>query len=157
SSPQASRPGASTWTRTGALTIAARRSAPGLGAHRPNGMTSGPTAGDTPRAMVETAPLLVGFDGSEPSRHALDFALREAALRGAPLAVLVVAALRYESVNPYEPGTIDVGLIPPIPEDGPAEIQPILREARAVLAEAGADGTVEWSLGDPVTELLRAA
>jgi nucleotide-binding universal stress UspA family protein len=107
--------------------------------------------------MAGAAPLLVGFDGSDSSRHALDFALREAALREAPVVVLVVAAVRYESVSPYDPGTIDIGLIPPITAEGPVEIQPLLREARGVVEESGIDGSVEWSLGDPVTEILRVA
>jgi nucleotide-binding universal stress UspA family protein len=104
-----------------------------------------------------TGPLLVGYDGRDASHEALAHALREAPLRGTGVVVLVVAGLHYESYNPYEPGTIDIGPIAPIPPEGPAEIQPALAEAREALAASGVAGEVEWSLGDPVTEILEAA
>jgi nucleotide-binding universal stress UspA family protein len=102
-------------------------------------------------------PLLVGYDGRDASVKALQHAIKEAKLRGTTVVVLVVAGLRYENVNPYDPGTVDIGLIEPIPKDGPVEIQPVLHEARKALAEAGMEGSVEWSIGDPVSEILSAA
>ena len=102
-------------------------------------------------------PLLVGYDGRDPSRLALDRAFEEAKLRGTTVTVLVVGQLFYETVNPYDPGMIDVGMIQPVPEEGPLEIQPILKEARELVAQSGVEGTVEWSVGDPVTEILDAA
>jgi nucleotide-binding universal stress UspA family protein len=102
-------------------------------------------------------PLLVGYDGRDASQKALEHAVNEAKVRGTTIVVLVVAGLRYENVNPYDPGTIDVGLIEPVPKDGPLEIQPVLHEARTKLAESGVEGRVEWSIGDPVSEILDAA
>jgi nucleotide-binding universal stress UspA family protein len=106
---------------------------------------------------VEPAgPLVVGYDGTDESVRALDLALEESALRFTPVVVVVVAAERYDWVDPYEPGMAIVP-IAPIPEDGPLEVQPLLREARRRLDEAGADGDVEWGLGDPVSEIVRVA
>jgi nucleotide-binding universal stress UspA family protein len=102
-------------------------------------------------------PLVVGYDGLDPAKHALDFALKESKLRNAPVAVVVVAAEHFATVDPYEPGAINVELLAPPPPEGPVEIQPILAEARERLAAAGVEGTVEWALGDPVTEILRVA
>jgi nucleotide-binding universal stress UspA family protein len=102
-------------------------------------------------------PLLVGYDGRDASKHALERAFEEAKTRNASVVVLVVGTLFYETVNPYDPGMIDVGMIQPVPEEGPPEIQPVLKEARELVAASGVEGTVEWSVGDPVTEILDAA
>lgn len=102
-------------------------------------------------------PLLVGYDGRDASQKALEHAIDEAKARGTTIVVLVVGGLRYENVNPYDPGTIDVGLIEPVPKEGPLEIQPALNEARTTLEASGVEGSVEWSIGDPVSEILDAA
>jgi nucleotide-binding universal stress UspA family protein len=107
--------------------------------------------------LLEMGPLLVGYDGRDPSKHAIEHALKEAALRGVSVVVLVVAVPHYEAVNPYEPGTVDIGLIEPIPAEGPLEIQPTLADARELVAGSGVEATVEWRQGDPVTEILDAA
>jgi nucleotide-binding universal stress UspA family protein len=109
------------------------------------------------RSMRAMGPLLVGYDGRDPSKHALEHALKEAPLRGVSVVVLVVAGVQYEAVSPYEPGTADLGLMVPVPPEGPLEIQPTLEEARTIVADSGVEGTVEWSFGDPVTEILDAA
>jgi nucleotide-binding universal stress UspA family protein len=102
-------------------------------------------------------PLVVGYDGLDPSKHALGFALNEAALRELPVVIVVVAEERYATVDPYEPGAINVDLLAPPPPEGPVEIQPVLAEAREQLAQSGVEGTVEWTLGDPVVEILKSA
>jgi nucleotide-binding universal stress UspA family protein len=45
----------------------------------------------------------------------------------------------------------------PIPEEGPLEIQPTLEQARQIVADSGVEASVDWALGDPVTEILEAA
>jgi nucleotide-binding universal stress UspA family protein len=50
-----------------------------------------------------------------------------------------------------------MGYIPPIPEGGPAEAQPLLLAARTRLRDAGVRGEVDWRMGSPASELLRAA
>ena len=110
-----------------------------------------------PNPPAVKRPLVVGYDGRDESERALDEAFREAREREVDVIVLVVAGLPYEVVDPYELGSIDFTPMTPIPAEGPLEIQPILAEARRRLEEAGVAGTVDWSLGDPATELLRVA
>lgn len=102
-------------------------------------------------------PLVVGYDGRTESEVALDRAFEESALRNVGVVVLVVAGIPYGPMDPYQPATLDIGYIPPIPPEGPVEIQGILNEAKRRLKAAGIDGTVEWSLGDPASEILRVA
>jgi nucleotide-binding universal stress UspA family protein len=102
-------------------------------------------------------PIIVGYDGRAPSERALTRAIDEAAASHSRVLVIVVAALPVESVDPYQPGAVGMGHIPPIPEDGPAEAQPLLEKARRRLAEAGVDGNADWKMGNPASELLRAA
>jgi nucleotide-binding universal stress UspA family protein len=71
--------------------------------------------------------------------------------------VLVVGAVPVEVFDPLAPAMYDVGAITPIPPDGPVELQPLLHDARRRLDAADAEGSVEWSLGDPARELVRAA
>lgn len=101
-------------------------------------------------------PLVVGYDASPPSEKALERGFAEAKERGTSLVIVVVAGIQYGSIDPLDPMS-GVAAIPPIPEGGPVEIQPILELARQKLAGAGADGRVEWSLGDPATEIVRIA
>ncbi|MFL5927035.1 MAG: universal stress protein [Gaiellaceae bacterium] len=105
----------------------------------------------------ESRPLVVGYDGRDESEKALDEAFRAAAQRGADVLVLVVGSVPVEVFDPLAPAMYDVGAMTPIPPEGPIELQPLLAEARRRLEEAGAAGTVEWSLGDPARELLRTA
>src|SRR3954463_7858260 len=106
---------------------------------------------------ARTGPLVVGYDGRDESRRALEEGIREAKTRGLELVVVVVAGLPYQSVDPFNAGAVDVGFVAPVPAEGPFEIQPILEEAQAALARAGSAGTVEWAQGDPTTEILRVA
>jgi nucleotide-binding universal stress UspA family protein len=101
-------------------------------------------------------PLVVGYDGSPPSEKALARGFAEAKERGTGLVIVVVAGIQYGSIDPLDPMS-GVAMIPTIPEDGPVEIQPILDLARQKLADSGVDGKVEWSLGDPATEIVRVA
>ncbi len=101
-------------------------------------------------------PLVVGYDASPPSEKALDRGIAEAKERGTSLVIVVVAGIQYGSIDPLDPMS-GVAAIPPIPAEGPVEIQPILDLARQKLADAGVDGRVEWSLGDPPTEIVRVA
>ena len=102
-------------------------------------------------------PLVVGYDGREESERAFDEAVREAERRGTTLAVVVVAPIPVGPADPFDPAYMGVGVIQPIPDAGPVEIQPILEEARRRLESSPVEGTVEWSLGDPAIEILRVA
>jgi nucleotide-binding universal stress UspA family protein len=102
-------------------------------------------------------PLVVGYDGEEWSKRALAEGIEEAKRRGTSVIVVVVAGVPLQVVNSLEPGVMDIGYVQPIPDEGPIEIQSILGGARQILEEAGVDGEVEWTLGDPAAELLRIA
>jgi nucleotide-binding universal stress UspA family protein len=102
-------------------------------------------------------PFIVGYDGREPSERALSRAIDEAKSTGSPVRVLVVVGLPVAYVDPYDPGAIGMGYLPPIPDAGPAEAQPLLLEARRRLDDAGVSGEVDWRMGDPASELLREA
>jgi nucleotide-binding universal stress UspA family protein len=101
-------------------------------------------------------PLVVGYDGSEPSQTALQRGFDEAKERGTAIVIVVVAGIQYGSIDPLDPMS-GIAAIPPIPAEGPVEIQPILAMAREKLATAGVEGRVEWSLGDPAAEIVRIA
>ena len=105
---------------------------------------------------IQAQPLVVGYDGSEPSQKALERGFAEAKARGTSLVIVVVAGIQYGSIDPLDPMS-GIAAIPPIPAEGPVEIQPILEIAREKLAAAGVDGRVEWSLGDPASEIVRIA
>lgn len=102
-------------------------------------------------------PLVVGYDGRDESERALDDAFAEAKRRGAHVVIVVVAPIPVGFTDPFEPGMLGAGVIQPIPADGPAEIQPLLEEARRRLEASEVPGTTEWSLGDPAFEILRVA
>jgi nucleotide-binding universal stress UspA family protein len=106
--------------------------------------------------MPEATTVVVGYDASPPSEKALERGFAEAKQRGTSVLIVVVAGIQYGSIDPLDPMS-GVAAIPPIPEGGPIEIQPILELARQRLADSGVDGKVEWSLGDPATEILRVA
>src|SRR5215470_2396367 len=103
-----------------------------------------------------TQPLVVGYDGSEPSQKALERGFAETKERGTSIVIVVVAGIQYGSIDPLDPMS-GIAAIPPIPEDGPIEIQPILEIAREKLAASGVEGRVEWALGDPPSETVRVA
>lgn len=100
----------------------------------------------------------MGYDGREASELALERSFAEAKRRGLRVVVLVVADLpvvpmaaldRTEAIG-YEP-------MPDWSPEGPLTIRPILETARRRLEEAQVDGVVEWTYGDPATEILRVA
>lgn len=99
--------------------------------------------------------IVVGVDGSEHSRRALRWAVREAALRRAPLTVLTVQ----QAVAGYW-GTVTA--FPGEPDAAKHALQAAQEETDSVLKEAG-DAfpplavTVKAITGLPAEELLRAA
>jgi nucleotide-binding universal stress UspA family protein len=99
--------------------------------------------------------IIVGIDGSERSRHALEWAANEAAVRHAPLTVLTVC----QAVSGYWGGPVgypgDLGHAKQAQDAAQAETD-------GVLQKAGEDGqpasvTVRAVTGLPAEELLNAA
>ena len=97
----------------------------------------------------------MGVDGSKHSRHALEWAVREAAVRHAPLAVLAV----HQAVAGYWGGPVPY---PGDPELAKVSLEQAEKEVHSVLEEAGPDVqpstvTVRAVTGLPAEELLSAA
>jgi|SRR5580693_7853924 nucleotide-binding universal stress UspA family protein len=100
--------------------------------------------------------IIVGVDGSEHSRRALEWAVREAALRQAPLTVL--------TVNPAVSGTFSGHAVayPGDPELAQSAHDAARRETLGVLVGVGADArppgvTVHAMTGLPAEELIQAS
>ena len=99
--------------------------------------------------------IIVGIDGSDHSRHALEWAVREAAVRQAPLTVFTVqqAAVGYWGSPALYPGDEDLA------EQGRKMAQ---EETDGVLEKIGSESrpssvTVRAATGLPAEALLEAA
>ncbi|HET9082253.1 MAG TPA: universal stress protein [Trebonia sp.] len=99
--------------------------------------------------------VVVGIDGSEHSRRALDWAIREAALRHAPLTVLTV----HQAVAGYWGGPVPY---PGDPDLAKQALEAAKEETDSVLekfdeASRPPSVTVKAATGLPAEELLHAA
>lgn len=110
-----------------------------------------------PTNNAQVGPVVVGYDGRDESEIALDVAIREARTRLAGLVVIVVGSLPLAVGDPLDPYSIGAGGYLEMTPDGPLEIRPIVLAARRKLAAARVDGTVEWAIGDPASEIIRTA
>jgi nucleotide-binding universal stress UspA family protein len=106
---------------------------------------------------AQVGPVVVGYDGRDESEIALDVAIREARTRQVDLVVIVVGSLPVAVGDPLDPYSLDAGVYLEMTPDGPLEIRPIVLAAQRRLAAARVDGTVEWAIGDPAAEIVRAA
>src|SRR5436190_12838658 len=102
--------------------------------------------------------VLVGYDGSEGGRRALDRAVEEARRSGAQLTVLSVAAMPLNPDVPRYFGTLDdVSADEDDPLSPPPELVAHLTEARDILREAGVDPDLAWAAGEPAHEIVDTA
>jgi nucleotide-binding universal stress UspA family protein len=103
------------------------------------------------------AGILVGVDGSDQSRHALAWAMREAARHDLPLTVMTVHPA------PPRPATHIYWNMPEFPEGGLSEEQTrasLQQFVDLVANETGEkvpDVTLVVATGDPAAELIREA
>jgi len=102
--------------------------------------------------------ILVGYDGSESGRRALDRAVAEAQLAGGRVTVISVLNVPLDPSIPRNFGTLDdisdregASLSPP------PEVVAHLTEARELLAKHGIDADLEWAAGEPGSEIVEAA
>jgi nucleotide-binding universal stress UspA family protein len=102
--------------------------------------------------------ILVGYDGSESSRRALDRATAEARASHSSITVLSVAAMPLNPDVPQYFGTFDD--IPPNadePLSPPPELLAHLTEARDILVAAGFEPELAWAAGEPGHEIVDTA
>jgi nucleotide-binding universal stress UspA family protein len=104
-----------------------------------------------------TAPIVVGYDGSDASEAALGRAIEEASTSGGQLIVVTVAPIPLETVGPMPFGTLGEGYAPTLPPVEPADIEPTLEAAKARLAAAGVKADYVSEIGDPVAAIVREA
>jgi nucleotide-binding universal stress UspA family protein len=96
--------------------------------------------------------IIVGVDGSEHSRRALEWAIREASIRHAPLTVISVhpALMSYWGAVTYPEGKLDR-------EQAIREVQAVVDKAVSRLAGPAPEISVQVTPGSPATELIGAA
>lgn len=102
--------------------------------------------------------IIVGADGSEHSRLALDWAMREAALRQVPLTVITVLPV------PVRPATEIYWPVPEFPGGRAASERKAAENLREMVDKVASETrenvpgiTVTAITGDPAEELVRAA
>ena len=101
--------------------------------------------------------ILVGVDGSDHSRRALSWAMREAARHHVPLTVMTVHPA------PVRPATQIYWNVPDLPdksfdpETARTALQQMVDEVAKDLGEAPPEVIVSVTTGDPAEELVRAS
>jgi nucleotide-binding universal stress UspA family protein len=101
--------------------------------------------------------IVVGVDGSDHSRQALAWAMREAAHHNAPLTVMTVHP------NQVRPATQIYWDIPTLPEDSRnvdllrTAVQEFVDKVANEIGETTSDVTVKVATGDPAEELVKAS
>jgi nucleotide-binding universal stress UspA family protein len=102
--------------------------------------------------------ILVGYDGSDGGRRALERAIAEAHESRGRITVLSVANMPLDPDVPRNFGTLDDisrdegGALPP-----PPEVVAHLTEARDRLASAGLEADLIWKAGDPGRAIVDTA
>jgi nucleotide-binding universal stress UspA family protein len=101
--------------------------------------------------------IVVGYDGEEPAARALERAIDEARSSHAKLLVVSVAEMPLDPEGLRNFGTLDdsPGRRTPLVE--PAELEPMLEEARTTIEAAGVKADYAWAAGDPASAIVDAA
>ena len=102
--------------------------------------------------------ILVGYDGSDGAKRALDRAVVEARDRHVRTAVVSVASMPLDLDAPRYYGTLDdISPDEGRPLSPPPEIVAHLEEAREILAAAGVDPELTSAAGEPGHEIVEVA
>ena len=102
--------------------------------------------------------ILVGYDGSDGGRRALDRAIAEAHESRGHITVLSVENMPLDLDVPRNFGTLDdisAGEGEPLPP--PPDVVAHLKEASERLASAGLEAELIWRLGDPGRAIVETA
>jgi len=101
--------------------------------------------------------IIVGVDGSDHSRRALSWAMREAAQHHAPLTVMTVCP------SPARPATMTFWSLPTLPEGGfnsehaRRAVQEEVDKAASEISGTAPELTVTVATGQPAEELVMAS
>lgn len=106
--------------------------------------------------MTSLPTIVVGYDGDDLARRALDRAIKEARSSGAHLVVVAVAEMPLNPEGPQSFGTLD---------DTPArlvlvepdEVEGVLAEARGRLERERVPADYVWAAGDPAQAIVGTA
>jgi nucleotide-binding universal stress UspA family protein len=101
--------------------------------------------------------IVVGYDGKEAADRALDRAIEEARASGSHLLVVSVAEMPLNPEGPQNFGTLDDTPARMMPLVEPAELGPVLAEARRKVESAGVKGDYVWGAGEPASAIVGAA
>jgi nucleotide-binding universal stress UspA family protein len=93
-----------------------------------------------------TSTIVVGYDGAEPAKRALDRAIEEARSARAQLLVVAVAEMPLNPEGPQNFGSLDDTPARMIPLVEPAELEPVLAEAKQRVDAAGLTGSTRGPL-----------
>jgi nucleotide-binding universal stress UspA family protein len=104
-----------------------------------------------------TSTIVVGYDGAAPASRALDRAIDEARTVRAQLLVVAVAEMPLNPEGPQNFGTLDDTPARMIPLVEPAELEPVLAEAKDRVDAAGLTGEYLWAAGEPASAIVGAA
>jgi nucleotide-binding universal stress UspA family protein len=101
--------------------------------------------------------IVVGYDGADSAKKALDRAIQEAQGDRAQLLVVAVAEMPLNPEGPQNFGTLDDTPARMIPLVEPAELEPVLAEARERIEAAGLTAEYMWAAGEPASAIVGAA
>lgn len=104
------------------------------------------------------ARILVGYDGTQAGKVALERAIEEARSTRDKITVLSVMNMPLEPDAPRNFGTLD-DIAPGEggPLGPPPDVVEHLREAREILGESGLDPDLMWAVGNPAHEIVESA
>jgi nucleotide-binding universal stress UspA family protein len=102
--------------------------------------------------------ILVGYDGSDGGRRALERAASEARDSHLSITVLSVANMPLDLDAPRNFGTLDdISPGEGGPIGPPPDVVDHLKEAREILAAEGFDPDLAWAAGEPGREIVETA
>jgi nucleotide-binding universal stress UspA family protein len=102
--------------------------------------------------------ILVGYDGSDGGRRALDRAIAEARDSRGRITVLSVANMPLDLDVPRNFGTLDdISDREGDPLSPPPDVVAHLTEARGKLAAEGFDAELTWAAGEPAHAIMETA
>jgi nucleotide-binding universal stress UspA family protein len=102
--------------------------------------------------------ILVGYDGTDNGKSALERAIEEARNTHDRITVVSVLELPLNPDGPRNFGTLDdIGPDEGGPLSPPPEIVEHLREAREILGASGLEPDLIWAAGDAAHEIVDAA